>query len=36
MLFVEQKINFNKIETGSRLENLIHAFREMKLVIQLM
>ena len=36
MLYVEQKINFNKNKTESKMKNLTHTFKETKLVHQLM
>ena len=35
MLFIEQNVNFNKSERQSKMENLPHAFRGMKLPPQL-
>ena len=33
MIFVEQNKNFNKNKTETKIENLTHSFKEMKLVI---
>ena len=35
MHFVDKKINFNKKETESKMENPTHSFRETRLVLQL-
>ena len=35
MHFVEQKLNFNKNETESKMENRTRSFRETNLVLQL-
>ena len=36
MLYVEQKINFNKSKTELKMKNLTHTFKETNLVNQLM
>ena len=36
VLIMNKKVNFNKNETESKMENLTHLFRKTNLVLQLM